>query len=78
MELGSGFGRVLKNDVGKRVWVKSYGLVMENDEQRDARKGRKNPHRRKSSRRRVRRNRRLPRASRVARLILRRRRRARR
>ena len=32
-----GFGSVLKADVGKRVWVKSYGLVMENCEQRDAR-----------------------------------------
>lgn len=33
-----GFGTVLKNDVGKRVWLKPYGFVMENAQQRDARK----------------------------------------
>ena len=34
---GSGFGRVLERDVGKRVWLRSHGLVMENDAQRDVR-----------------------------------------
>lgn len=34
-----GFGPVLESDVGKRVWLKPYGLVMENVQQRDARKG---------------------------------------
>jgi len=33
-----GFGVVLQTDVGKRVWVRSYGLVMENDAQRNRRK----------------------------------------
>jgi hypothetical protein len=33
-----GFGAVLIQDIGKRVWLKSYGLVMENNEQRDKRK----------------------------------------
>lgn len=37
--LALGFGVVTKNDVGKRVYVKSYGFAMENDEQRDKRKG---------------------------------------
>ncbi len=37
--LGLAFGRVFLHDVGKRVWLKSYGLVMENNEQRDKRKG---------------------------------------
>ncbi len=32
------FGLVLKADVGKRVWLRSYGLTMENVKQRDARK----------------------------------------
>lgn len=32
-----GFGQVLPIDVGKRVWSKDYGLVMENNEQRDKR-----------------------------------------
>lgn len=32
-----GFGQVLPIDVGKRVWSKNYGLVMENNEQRDKR-----------------------------------------
>lgn len=35
-----GFGPVQAGDVGKRVWTRPYGLVMENDEQRDARKAR--------------------------------------
>jgi len=34
----SGFGVVRWNDVGKRVWLRDYGIVMENDEQRTARK----------------------------------------
>lgn len=34
----TGFGKVLPRDVGKRVWVKSYGFAMENEDQRDARK----------------------------------------
>jgi hypothetical protein len=34
----AGFGKVLPIDVGKRVWARSYGIAMENDEQRDARK----------------------------------------
>lgn len=29
---------MLPRDVGKRVWVKSYGFAMENEDQRDARK----------------------------------------
>lgn len=40
-DIGKGlgyFGRVLPIDVGKRVWLKESGLVMENNEQRDARK----------------------------------------
>ena len=37
--LASGFGRVLPIDVGKRIWLRSYGLTMENNEQRDTRKG---------------------------------------
>lgn len=37
-QLGEGFGHVVAGDVGKRVWVKSFGLSMENDAQRDARK----------------------------------------
>lgn len=32
-------GPVQQIDVGKRVWLKDYGLVMENNEQRDKRKG---------------------------------------
>lgn len=36
----SDFGEVLDADVGKKVYLKDYGLVMENDEQRDARKAR--------------------------------------
>lgn len=35
----SGFGPVQKGDVGKRVWAREFGIVMENNEQRDARKG---------------------------------------
>lgn len=35
--LGQSFGRVLAADVGKRVWLRAYGLTMENAEQRDAR-----------------------------------------
>lgn len=38
LSLFEGFGIVLANDVGKRVWLRSYGLVMENNEQRNARK----------------------------------------
>lgn len=36
---GEGFGPVSPIDVGRRVWVREYGLVMENDEQRDRRLG---------------------------------------
>ena len=36
--LAYGFGRVLEIDVGKRVWRRSWGFVMENNEQRDTRK----------------------------------------
>jgi len=32
------WGKVLPIDIGKKVWVRSYGLVMENDEQRKERK----------------------------------------
>jgi len=32
-------GRVLFADIGKKVWLKSYGIVMENREQRNRRKG---------------------------------------
>lgn len=39
LEWGGGFGRVLLIDVGKRVWLKDYGLVMENEEQRNKRRG---------------------------------------
>ena len=35
----SGFESVRQFDVGRRVWLKSYGIVMENNEQRDKRKG---------------------------------------
>jgi hypothetical protein len=31
------FGPVQRVDVGKRVWSKSYGLAMENNQQRDER-----------------------------------------
>lgn len=37
LSFNEGFGRVFLHDVGKRVWLKPYGLVMENDEQRDER-----------------------------------------
>lgn len=40
--LSEDFGEVMPIDVGKRVWLKDYGLVMENNQQRDARI-RKNP-----------------------------------
>lgn len=33
-----GWGDVLPVDVGKRVWRRPWGLCMENNEQRDARK----------------------------------------
>ena len=33
----SPMGKVLANDVGKRIWLKDYGMVMENNEQRDRR-----------------------------------------
>jgi hypothetical protein len=36
-EIDSGFGVVLENDVGKRVWLRDYGISMDNDEQRDNR-----------------------------------------
>ena len=37
--LGTGsFGQVLPSDVGKRIFLKPYGIAMENNEQRDARK----------------------------------------
>lgn len=39
-ELGSWLGKVNANDVGKLVFATSWGLVMENDEQRDARRAR--------------------------------------
>lgn len=39
LSFGEGFGRVLPIDVGKRVWLKPHGFVMENNEQRDTRKG---------------------------------------
>lgn len=32
-------GHVQPGDLGKRVWLRSYGVVMENNAQRDARKG---------------------------------------
>lgn len=32
-----GFGRVLPGDVGRRVYLRAHGFVMENAEQRDAR-----------------------------------------
>lgn len=35
-QLGEGFGQVLLADVGKRVWLRAEGLVMENAAQRDA------------------------------------------
>jgi len=35
-----GFGPVRRFDLGKRVWLKPYGIVMENSEQRDKRKQR--------------------------------------
>ena len=37
-DFGDSMGRVLLIDVGKRVWLKPYGLAMENNEQRDKRK----------------------------------------
>ena len=36
----SGWGPVQTIDVGKRVWLRSWGFVMENNEQRDRRRGR--------------------------------------
>ena len=33
-----GFGFVRQYDLGKRIWLKPYGIVMENTEQRDKRK----------------------------------------
>jgi hypothetical protein len=35
--LALGWGRVTPGDVRKRVWLRDYGLVMENNEQRDNR-----------------------------------------
>ena len=35
--IGDNFGRVVSGDVGKRVEIRSFGLVMENAAQRDAR-----------------------------------------
>lgn len=32
------FGRVQAGDVGKRVWLRDFGIAMENNGQRDARK----------------------------------------
>ena len=32
------FGQVLSIDIGKKIWLKSYGITMENNEQRDKRK----------------------------------------
>ena len=40
LSYGGGFGLVRHFDVGKRVWYKPYGLVMENNAQRDRRKRR--------------------------------------
>jgi len=37
--LDYGFGRVLENDVGKRVWLRDGTFSMENDDQRNKRKG---------------------------------------
>jgi hypothetical protein len=47
LSLGEGFGTVQAADVGRRVWHKPYGLIMESKEQRDARqrKPTKNPRR---------------------------------
>lgn len=42
--LDTGFGQVLPIDIGKRVWLRDYGLTMENNEQRDARKKREDEH----------------------------------
>ena len=39
-DLGSWLGKVKEGDVGKLVFATSYGLAMENDEQRDARRAR--------------------------------------
>jgi hypothetical protein len=36
--LSGEFGQVIDADVGKRVWLRSWGIAMENNEQRDARK----------------------------------------
>ena len=38
----SSFGNVQQSNVGKKAYVKEYGLVMENDAQRDARKKKSN------------------------------------
>lgn len=38
-KLATGFGKCLPIDIGKRIWLKDYGFVMENDEKRDKRKG---------------------------------------
>ena len=39
LDFGDNFGTVCKCDVGKRVYKKSYGLVMENNEQLAKRRG---------------------------------------
>jgi hypothetical protein len=41
LSISEGFGKVLPGDVGKRVWHRTYGFVIENNEQRDQRKGKK-------------------------------------
>ena len=35
LDYGGGFGPVQSGDVGIKVWLRSYGIVMENREQRD-------------------------------------------
>lgn len=43
LSIGEGFGVVRPFDLGKRVWHREHGLVMENTEQRDARVARTAP-----------------------------------
>ncbi len=35
--IGDNFGRVLRADISKRVYLRDFGIAMENAEQRDAR-----------------------------------------
>ena len=39
--LSSDWGTITENDIGKKVYLYSYGLAMENTEQRDKRKEKK-------------------------------------